>query len=233
MRCSSVLMLAVLVQAWGVSFAAEPTPDGTTLLATRGKLVLSDDLNQPLGKEWRVAKGKWEVVDGVLHGSELKADMHAAVARHALPLQNAIIQYSFQLDGTKMTTLSINDDKEHVCRVVITPNGFRVQKDDHDHAGPDKAVVLEDHKMTIAPSQWHTLVVEILGPEMLAQLDDQVAFGSHPAIDVQKANFGFTVSGESNSLRNVRVWEALPNKDWEATKAKLLEARGNARASAK
>lgn len=206
--------------------AADAPAEPKTLLAERGKLLLSDDLNAAPSKEWHVAKGKWEAVDGAWHGEELPSDMHPAVVRHQLKFQNAIFQYSFKLDGARQTTLSINDQKEHLCRVLLRPNGFTVQKDDHDHDGPDKAVVFKNVTTPIKPGEWHTLVVEILGQEMVASLDgDKVGFGAHELIGTEKANFGFTINGVSASFKNLRVWEALPNKDWAETKAKLAAAQ--------
>src|SRR5271154_6124132 len=87
--------------------AADASAEPKTLLAERGKLLLSDDLNAAPSSEWHVAKGKWEAVDGAWHGEELPADMHPGVIRRQLKFQDAIFQYSFKLDGAKQTTLSI------------------------------------------------------------------------------------------------------------------------------
>ncbi len=213
----ALILAALCSLGFGRAFAADPQ----TLMTERGKVLLSDDLKEA-SKDWRAAKGKWEAVDGALRGSEIPEDKHGAVTRHALSFTNAVIQYSFKLDGAKGTTLSINDAKEHLCRVMINPNGFIVQKDDHDHDGPDKAVVFQKIETPIAAGEWHTLVVEILGKEMLASLDGQkVGFGEHEMIAEAKANLGFTVAGQSASFKDLRVWEALPNKDWAANKAKL------------
>lgn len=201
---------------------AKADPGTETVMCERGKIVLSDDLDKPLGKTWKAAKGKWELVAGSIQGSELAADMHGAVTRTNLSLRNAVIQYSFKLQGAKTTSLSINDAKGHNSRVIITPTGFSARKDDHDHEGPDKAAVLQAVKTPIAEGEWHTLVVEIQGPDFLARLDGkEIAFGSHDAINVDKSNLGLTVAGESVSFKNLRIWEATAKSDWPATKAKL------------
>ena len=220
------LCIALAAGSLGVTaFAADESSEPKTLLAERGKLLLSDDLNAAPSKEWHVAKGKWEVVDGAWHAEELPADMHPGVIRHQMKFQDAIFQFSFKLDGAKQITLSINDEKEHLCRVLIRPNGFTVQKDSHDHNVSDKAVVFKNITTPINPGEWHTIVVEILGQEMLASLDgDKVGFGAHELIGTQKANFGLTINGQSASFKNLRVWEALPNKNWTETKAKLAAA---------
>jgi hypothetical protein len=194
-------------------------------MTLRGKLVFSDALDGPLAGGWKTAKGKWELADGAIRGSELPADHHGAVTRHALAFRDAVIQYSFKLDGAKSTTLSLNDAKGHVCRVVITPALLSVRKDDHDHDGPDKAAVLQTRKLAVEPGRWHTLLVEIRGPEMLARLDDEtVACGSADGINVDKANLGLTVAGASASFKDLRVWEAQPNPTWATTKAKLASS---------
>lgn len=222
MKSSKLFFAALCSLGFGNAFAADAPADPKTLLAERGKVLFSDDLKETPAKEWRAAKGKWEAVDGALRGSEVPEDKHGAVTRHQLAFKDAVLQFSFKLDGAKTISLSINDAKEHLARVVIRPNGFAVQKDDHDHDGPDKAVVFRNIATPIQAGEWHTVVVEFLGKEMLASLDGQkVGFGEHEMIADAKANLGFTVSGQSASFKNLRVWEALPNKDWPANKARL------------
>ena len=217
------VLLGLLVAS---AHAAEPSPPAT-LLTKPGKLLIHEDLSQlPAKGDWRYGPGAWTIEKGVLQGSERSADKHGAVLRRTLNHRDAVIQYEFRFDGAKATTLSINDAKEHVCRVMLNPKGFRVQKDDHDHAGPDKAVVFESKQLDIAAGQWHTLIVEMCGPDMVATLDGRhTAFGSHPMLECEKANFGFTVAGESMSFRNVQVWEATPSPTWAAAKAALEKAR--------
>ncbi len=205
--------------------AADELPK--TLLSERGKELLADDFSkQPDKAVWKIAKGKWEAIDGATKASEIKDDKHPGVIRHALAFKDAVFQFDFKFDGGKVTTLSINDAKEHVCRVLMTPTGFRAQKDDHDHDGPDKALPFAQKAVKLDDGQWHTMVVEILGDSIAATLDGKAtSFGSHELIGTQKANFGFTVGGESVWYRNIKVWEATASKDWEATKAKLKEAK--------
>lgn len=215
---------------WAVSSAisAEPKNSPTpaeTLMCERGKLLLSEDFDKPLGSAWKAAKGKWEVAAGAMKGEELPADMHGAVIRTNLKLRNVVVQYSFKLDGAKMTTFSINDAKGHNSRVLVNAESFTARKDDHDHAGPDQAVVLQAVKTPISTGEWHTLVIEIQGREFLARLDGkQVAYGSHEQIDVEKTNIGLTVAGASASFKDLRIWEATAKSDWAATKAKLASA---------
>jgi hypothetical protein len=217
------LLIAFTTVTW-----AEDTPKPPSTVMTKpGKLVFQDDLRtQPSKQNWRYGPGSWTITDGSLTGIENVADKHGAVLRRPEKFRDAIIRYEFKIAGARTTTLSINDAKEHVCRVLLKPGSMALRKDDHDHDGPDQAVPFETLAVPLKAGQWHTLVVELQGPEMTATLDGQhTAFGSHALLNCEKANFGFTVAGESVSFRNVQVWEALPNADWASRKAALEKSR--------
>ncbi len=62
--------------------------------------IAAPDLKGPLPKEWKVAKGTWEARDGVLTGTEVPAEKHAAVLWHQVPLQNAVVECEFMFDGS-------------------------------------------------------------------------------------------------------------------------------------
>jgi hypothetical protein len=216
------LCLALFLSMPVAAAPADARAEADTLMCERGKLLLSDDFDKPLGKPWRRLKGKWDIVDAAIQGSELKSDKHGAVIRANLSMHNAVIQYEFKLDGAKATTFSINDAKGHNSRVIINARGFTARKDDHDHAGPDRPAVLQAVKTPVAAGKWHVLVIEVNGREFLARLDGkQVTYGSHEAIDVDKTNIGLTVGGQSASFKNLRIWAATQKRDWPATKAKL------------
>ncbi len=228
------LLALLCLAAFTSVHAAEKLP--ATLMTERGKLLLSEDFAKPVsaaakpqkgkawGEGWRMQVGKWEFTGGVLKGAEQKEDKHGAVARYPLNFKDAIIQYEVKLDGCRTTTLSINDAKEHVCRVLLTPTGFSARKDDHDHDGPDKAQDFGKVALPLKTGEWHTVVLELKGEEMLASVDGRAVAGAHSLIATDKANFGFTVAGETASFRNLRVWEAKANPAWGENKKKLTAA---------
>lgn len=209
------------------ALTAQPPAKGLppTVMLQPGKLLVSEDLNQPFGNEWFAKPGKWEVVDGVMRASELSSDMHAGVRRRHVKFDSAIVQFSFKFDGATMASLSMNAEKGHVCRVRFTPAGFTVIKD-KDKSDAGKPLELDHVKVEIKPKEWHTMIVEMSGSDMLAQLDGKaIAFGSNAGLKTPKASVGFTVKGDSISFKNLRVYEGMPMKSWDATRTKLVAER--------
>ncbi len=199
-------ILAVIGVIGFSAWSAEPQAS----LPDRGKLLLDDDLSRATnGSNWQTQHGKWTADRGSLCGSELAAEKHGAAIRRALSFRDAVVELEVKLDGAKMVSLSIDDAIEHVARVTLTPTTFSAKKDDHDHNGPDKAIVFGEHSVNIERGTWHTVTVRIVGEMMRANLDGKYAItGSNKLIAEQKANIGFTVGGQSASFRNLRVWEA-------------------------
>jgi hypothetical protein len=232
MRTPAALLACLLALP---AFAAEPAAPAT-LLAQPGKLLAADALTKdaaPLA--WKTAKGKWERGTDGIKAEEVPADMHGAVSRAPLKLENFVAAFEFRLDGAKSISLSINDAKEHVARVLITPGSFKVQKDDHDHDGPDKGVVFLNQAVKFEPGTWHSVVLEMVGDTMVATLDGKTSgFGANDLFKAPKASPGFTVGGQSATFRNFAVWEAKaePKGDWKETSAKIAEAMKAASAPA-
>ncbi len=222
------LLAVAFVPACLLGLAAADSPtERTPLMTERGELLYRDDFaGKTVGADWRAAKGRWEIVEGALRGAELKADQHGAVIRCPLDFDDVIIQYAFRLKGARMTTLSLNHTKGHLCRVSLARSGVTVTRDKTSKDPGVKAAVLETYKTPLEEGRWYTLLVEIQGGEMLASLDDRhFALGEDRKIDGPKANLGLTVAGESAEFDNLRVWEASPRPDWSARKKALLEGR--------
>jgi hypothetical protein len=187
----------------GFSFAAGTSEPA---LSDRGKLLFSDEFNGTT-PGWVAPKGAWEVANGALKGAERPDDHHAAVRRHPLQYHDAIFEFAFRFDGAKALHLSINNKDGHVCRLVMTPTSMTLQTDKPAKLDvkPEKLATVNT---TIAPGEWHKVVVEVRGKRMTAQLDGKQAItGENARVDVEKGDFGFPVSGVSASIDYVRVYE--------------------------
>jgi hypothetical protein len=199
-----------------------------TLLAQPDKEIVNDQLTKDAkAAAWKVAKGKWERTTEGTRVEEIPADKHGAVSRVTQDLQDLVIAFEFRLDGAKSVSLSINATKDHMARVSITPTTLRVQKDDHDHDGPDKAVVFLTAAQPFEAGTWHRVVLEMVGDTMVATIDDKLsAFGRDPLFLTPKVNPGFTSAGQSATFRNFTLWSAKPEAkaSWKETSVKVAEA---------
>lgn len=242
MKTLPLLLLTV------VSFlSALQAEDQPTLMTTRGKLLVDQDFSQPLkpfdgksngfasgfdGWRWNAVPrgGKWAVENGVFIGRETAEVKHPATASYGFRFKDVVIQCEVRMnnvpmDGRRYRSLSVRtvDAKDYVCSIHMNEGGFRITKDDNDHGGPDKSVPLGERKIPLKLDEWHTVVFEVLGEEMVGTVDGQSLTGTHPLIGSDKHSLMF-VMGVEGSVRNLKVWEALPNPEWEKNKAKLKGA---------
>ena len=220
----SLRLLALLALVSPLCAADAPA----TLLAQPDKELVSDALTKDAkGAEWKIAKGKWERAADGIHVEELPADKHGAAGRVTTKLQDFVAAFDFRLDGAKSISISINDAKEHVARVMITPTSLRVQKDDHDHDGPEKSTIFLNQAQAFEAGSWHSVVLEMVGDTMVATIDGKISgFGSDDLFKAEKANPGFTCAGQSATFRNFVIWSAKaePKVTWKETSAKIAEA---------
>jgi len=209
------LLLATVALTFSAPFAIAEEP----LLAIPGKLFLDAKLDSTPAAPWKAAKGQWQATDSALRGSELEADKHGAVLRATLALTDCIIQVEVKFDGAKSTTLSLNAVKDHMARIILTPTAVTVQRDDNDHAGPDKGIVFHRVKAELADGDWHTVRMEIVGDTLLGKVDSIIGYGSNALFNQPKASPGVTVAGQSVLFRNFKIWEATKNPKWDEVKA--------------
>ncbi len=209
-------LLAFLLASTAFTVRAADKP----LLAVPGKVIFENKFDAAPTAPWRAVKGKWELADGVVRGSELEADKHGAVLRLPNKLQNFVVEYEFKLAGARSTSLSINAVKDHMARILITQHSITIQRDDNDHQGPDKAVVFARFPAELGDG-WHKVRLEMVGDLMLGKVDDQVAWGADALFTQVKAAPGLTVSGQSVDFRNFSIREATQNPEWESVKATL------------
>lgn len=184
---------------------------GDLLIAKKGESLMSDDFSSPKGlvNPWLMPKGKWEVKDGVLRGSEVKADKHAAVLHYQKKNHNLIVQFDFELQGAQFLHLSFNHAKGHLWRLVITEKGMRLQKDKDKKDLKSKSEFVGESIFAIKQGERHAVTVEIVGSQIAVQMDDNIILkASNPKFDTEKPNIRFIVRGESVLIDNVKAWEA-------------------------
>ena len=215
------LMKSTLFSALALGLAFNASAADKPLLAVPGKVIYESKLDKAPGEPWKAAKGKWELVEGTMRGSEKPEDKHGAVTRLPNKLGDFVLEYEFKFEGAKATTLSINAAKDHMARIVIMPTFVQVQRDDNDHDGPDKAVIFARLPAELKPGTWHKVHMEMVGDTMLGKVDELAAWGSSDLFKQARMAPGFTVAGQSVDFRNLSIHEATLNPEWEAVKTTL------------
>lgn len=241
----TVLLLCCLLSS--LAFATEPD----TLMTTRGRLLASEDFNtapapftgRPLGfasgfNGWRYNSsatggkgGRWEIAKGEFRGIETPGANHPATASFGIGFQDVIIQCEVRLndvpdEGRKYRSLFVKatDAKDYVISLSLGQGGLFLTPYDAEKINPatkqrEKGTT-EKLLKPIKLNEWHTLVLEIRGDEVVGTLDEQSITLSNALIGSAKHSL-MLGAGTEASFRRLRVWEALPNAEWEKNKAKL------------
>ena len=225
--------------------------DPTTLSTTRSKLLASEDFaavpvpftGKPVGfasgfSGWRYNSsatggkgGRWEIANGEFRGIETPGANHPATASFGMMFQDVIIQCEVRLndvpdEGRKYRSLFVKatDAKDYVISLSLGQGGLFLTQYDADKINPatkqrEKGTTVKLLK-PIKLNEWHTVVLEIQGDEVVGTLDGQSITLSNPLIGNAKHSI-MLGAGTEASFRRLRVWEALPNAEWEKNKAKL------------
>jgi hypothetical protein len=178
--------------------------------------------------------GQWKTTDDCFTGMESPAANHPATASFGFQFTDAIIQCEVRLndvpdEGRKYRSLFVKatDVKDYVILLSIGPGGLFLTPYDAERINP-ATKQREKGATSRVPAQvklneWHTVVLEIKGNEVVGTLDGKSTTLSNPLISVAKHSI-MLGAGTEASFRHLRVWEALPNPDWAAAKATLQAA---------
>lgn len=209
MRSQLLAALTVFAASTVLCFA-DKAADFKPLLNQPGKLVVDEKFaGDALPGSWGGVQGDWQVRDGAVVGKEKASDEHPAVLFLNQPHRDAIVRFSFKLDGAKGFNLSFNQLKGHLFRVTVAADGLALSKDKDKKDPKSKAVQLGKAAGKFEAGKWHTLFLETKGGKVSVQADNGAKVeGSHPELDVDKTGYRFVMRGESLRLADVKVWEA-------------------------
>jgi len=199
-----------------------------TLLTTRAKLLkeesFKDDGAIKKGGGWNIYKGDYQVQSEALRSVEKPEDGHHPAMSCKLPSQNLIMQCKFRTDASKWLGLSLDNGKlkEHIFRAMINPNGLTINRMS-GMGSTTKGEKIVDKKFKFDPTQWYTLIVELNGKEVCAQIPEAniTIYGEHEAIAPEKDRFELISGGDAAWFDEIKIWEAEPNPKWPQIKAQI------------
>ncbi len=208
--------------------AGPPSAELKTLMCDRGKVLFDEEFStESLAKNWGgFIAGTWTPGDSLVQVTGI-AGAHHPQRGHHLELTDAIIQVAIKLDGATWAGVGLDSDKAgHVVRFNLHGDSVDLQR--WTGIGKDpKDDRIDGMNAKLGDGQWHALLWEIHGTEMIASIDEQqVMYGSADGIDIAKSSvslFASETPGKSVSFAHLKVWESTPKADWEKKrKAQIL-----------
>lgn len=208
--------------------AGIPQPPG--LMTQPGELLMADDFSAPtLDPRWAQPKGQWSAVDGALKGLEIATQKYTGSCKRGIAMgRTGALRFRFRFAGAQKTGVAFDGPKGHICRVIIEPRGFIVQKDGSTTDPADAMRQLDAAAFEFQQGKWYALTVEFHGDTVLASIDERhYVLGSDPKIDQDKTRVAFSLrgdeaKGEAMLFDDVEVWQATQRADWPERKAQLL-----------
>lgn len=195
-----------------------------TWMCKKGELLWEEKWEgAELPKDWYKGKGNWQVESGTLKGAELPADAHHAYTSRKVTDPNAVIQFSFKLDGAKWMG-GFFDGKEHVSALTLNADSFVIKK--MSGIGPtSKSTEIDSTKMKLNDGAWHTVVWEIFGDEMVATIDDQqMVLAKADGLSSDRSHLELnTGGGQWAVFKDVKVWKAEQDDKWPQKRATILQ----------
>lgn len=226
-----------------------------TLLATRGEILVHDDGSKERGRKvfatfgdgvkGRNGAGKWEPSseDEHVRRSTWKPGMgHVPVAAYMGFLERDLVaqvtfRYGPRTEPWHDQCFRIAFDRRpditgHILSAWANLNndfietGFLLQ---HIRKTSEKRILedllLDRQKLSVKPETWQVAVLEVVGSEALFRMGEHVAYAKAEQIRQPKNLVSLTLGKTWHEIREVRIWKATPNPDWEMSKVEILSHR--------
>jgi hypothetical protein len=213
------LVLALLLQA----AAKKAPPEPKVWMCRKGDLLWHETFaGTEWSKDWHKGQGDWKMEDGQLRGAEKPADNHHAYASRKITEKNVVIQFTFKLDGAGWLG-GFFDGKEHVAALSLGADAFRIRR--MSGIGPtSKSTEIDSSKIGLKDGNWHTVVWEIYGDEMVATVDDNaMVLARAEGLSMERQHLELNTAGGPSALfKDVKVWKAELDDKWPAKRAQLI-----------
>lgn len=203
--------------------AAKKPPEALNLMLKKGELLVEEAFTPETwgAKDWNKYKGKFEIADGALKVAEVAADGHHPAVSRKAELNCAVIQFRFKFEGAGWLGFAF-DGKEHVARTILRPDKFTILRMS-GIGGTTKGEPIDEKALKLADGAWHTIVIEINGKEMLAQIDNtHFIFGEKAGVETDKTRFEFISGGQFAWFDELKIWKAEPDPKWAQKKQVLI-----------
>ena len=212
---------------------ASPAAELKHHMTQPGRLLLEIDPAKPLSEQWRKPKGKWETADGHVVGQHLKTEAHGAVMEHPLTPGNFVISCQVKVGPrSHYGSLAIEGAAVHILRVAFALKGEisllrpvpKTATMQERKVGPKK---MDKRAYPFPPDEWHSLLIEILGSEVLVNVDGrEFLYAADPQFAEPKNGISLNANGpDPVHFKDLRVYEAKPAPEWESIRGKFAQPK--------
>ncbi len=200
-------------------------------LAAKGELLFEDHFDRDTLGEWKPVIPGFKVTDGVLVGTQDKAD-HGAVGRVYRPMKDVVVEFRFRPEGSPRFNVVFDDQKHkgshagHICRIAFTPNGIRlgddkegIMRNDIFEARRNPARKEADElvkrsaawsPLKIEQQKWYAVAIELVGDQMRVSLDGKtVGYLKSPGLAHEnQIELPFHRVRQGHHFDDVGIWKA-------------------------
>jgi hypothetical protein len=182
------------------------------------RTLLTDDFETDANlHRLRLYRGAMRIEGGVLKASEIQSQKHIAAIQCDLPLQNFSIRLDFRFNGADELRIGVNPKpgelkkKGHLFALQIEPDQWSIIENNDKSIPNTKNKTLAEEPIHLKPDVWYGLLLENVGPKVLARIDDGYSLEcAAPDFGVKKPGFVIRVGGPDEgelSIDNLRVLE--------------------------
>ena len=168
-----------------------------------------------------------------------------------VPYTNVVADFTFKLEGARTLEINMRDSNYkgshagHVLRAAIGPSQVQLvdmitggmkmeyyEKNNDPKTTPAEkkeiAAKIKDKtatfKNSVSLGEWHQARVEVAGDEMLMSIDGKPVgyIKSEGIAHPTKNMLGFTIWGQSASIKDVKFFDASPAPEWASQRADVL-----------
>jgi hypothetical protein len=198
-------------------------PDPKVWMVKRGELLWEERFEGGAwSKDWNKYKGNYAVETDAVKVAEIASDgHHPAMSRKLGGDNNLVIQFSFKSDGAPWLGFAL-DDKEHVARLILNPDQFKIVKMAGTGA-TTKGWDVDSKRLRLNDGAWHTVVWEIFGEEMVATIDDQhMVLGKAEGMTPTRTRCELISGGQFAWYKDIKIWKGEADDKWPQKRAQLL-----------